>query len=43
MLASLSAAFDNVYAIAAVWIGLAFLASVISLRVSLSGRCSLDE
>jgi len=36
MLASLSAAFDNVYAIAAVWIGLAFVASAISLRLGLS-------
>jgi Kef-type K+ transport system membrane component KefB len=33
---SLFAAFDNVYAIAAVWIGLAFLASAISLRLGLS-------
>jgi Kef-type K+ transport system membrane component KefB len=30
------AAFNNVYAIAAVWIGLAFLASLISIRVGLS-------
>jgi hypothetical protein len=29
-------AFDNIYAIAAVWIGLAFLASLISIRVGLS-------
>jgi Kef-type K+ transport system membrane component KefB len=36
MLTSLSAAFDNVYAIAAVWIALAFLASAISLRLGLS-------
>lgn len=36
MLSSLLAAFDNVYAIAAVWIGLAFLASAISLRLGLS-------
>jgi Kef-type K+ transport system membrane component KefB len=33
---SLLAAFDNVYAIAAVWIGLAFLASLVSLRLGLS-------
>src|SRR5205807_6233956 len=36
MLDSLTSALDNVYAIAAVWIGLAFLASVISLRFGLS-------
>jgi hypothetical protein len=29
-------AFNNVYAIAAVWIALAFLASLISIRVGLS-------
>ncbi|PZR94961.1 MAG: hypothetical protein DLM67_11755, partial [Candidatus Nephthysia bennettiae] len=29
-------AFDNIYAIAALWIGLAFLASLISIRVGLS-------
>jgi Kef-type K+ transport system membrane component KefB len=33
---SLLGAFDNVYAIAAVWIGLAFLASLVSLRLGLS-------
>jgi len=36
MLTSLFAAFDNVYAIAAVWIGLAFLASALSLRLGLA-------
>src|SRR5438034_5703343 len=36
MLTSLLAALDNVYAIAAVWIGLAFLASTISVRLGLS-------
>ena len=36
MLTSLLAALNNVYAIAAVWIGLAFLASAISLRLGLS-------
>jgi Kef-type K+ transport system membrane component KefB len=34
-LTSLTSAFDNVYAIAAVWIGLALLASVISPRIGL--------
>jgi len=33
---SLFAGFDNVYAVAFVWIGLAFLASAISLRLGLS-------
>lgn len=36
MLTSLLSSFDNAYAIAAVWIGLAFLASAISLRLGLS-------
>ncbi len=36
MLTSQLAAFNNVYAIAAVWIGLAFLASAVSLRLGLS-------
>lgn len=36
MLNSLLSSFDNVYAIAAVWIGLAFLASAVSLRLGLS-------
>jgi Kef-type K+ transport system membrane component KefB len=29
-------AFDNIYTIAAIWIGLAFMASLISIRVGLS-------
>jgi Kef-type K+ transport system membrane component KefB len=36
MLSSPIPAFDNVYAIAAVWVGLAFVASAISLRLGLS-------
>lgn len=34
--AGLLSGFDNVYAIAALWIGLAFVASIISLRIGLS-------